>query len=141
MRTKSPQSVKKSVNSLGYCYSLSLTDRYRWQDLSKLLKDGLRSIDKCDLLNKDKVYFGSFPKSSWSMQLYAASITKVETMECLISKYTKRWLGVPNYLTNVALYRSSTKIKLPTFPLVQDCKLGKARLFQMLRDSHDPLVK
>ena len=64
MGTKSPQSAKKSVKSLGCCYSLPLTDRHCWQDLSKLLKDGLHSIEKCDLLNKNKVqciYFGLFP--------------------------------------------------------------------------------
>ena len=32
-------------------------------------------------------------------------------------------------------------MKLPTKSLVEEFKLGKARLFQMLRDSVDPLVK
>ena len=50
-------------------------------------------------------------------------------------------LGVPNSLTNVALYSSSTKLKLPTLSLVEEYKLEKARLFQMLRDSRDPLLK
>ena len=62
-------------------------------------------------------------------------------MERLIRKYTKKWLGVPNSLTNVALYSSSKKLKLPTLSLVEECKLGKGRLFQMLRDSCDPLAK
>ena len=62
-------------------------------------------------------------------------------MERLISKFIfKKWLGVPNSLTNVALYSSSTKLKLPTLSL-EEYKVGKARLFQMLRDSRDPLVK
>ena len=52
-----------------------------------------------------------------------------------------KWLGVPNSLTNVALYSLSTKIKLPTLSLVEEFKLGKAWLFQMLRDSLDRLVK
>ena len=50
-------------------------------------------------------------------------------------------MGVPNSLTNVALYSSSTKLKLPTLSLVEEYKLGKARLFQMLCDSRNPLVK
>ena len=52
-------------------------------------------------------------------------------------------MGVPNpnSLTNVALYSLSTKLKLPTLSLVEEYKLGKARLFQMLRDSRDPLMK
>ena len=41
----------------------------------------------------------------------------------------------------MALYSSSTKLKLPTLSLVEEYKSGKARLFQMLRDSRDPLVK
>ena len=70
-----------------------ICDWHRWQDLSKLLKDGLHFIDKCDLLNKDKIwciYFWLLPKLSRPMQVYKLSITKVETMEWLISKYTKK---------------------------------------------------
>ena len=63
-----PTIHEKSTKSLGHCYSLQLTDQHCWQDLSKLLKDGLCFIDKCDLLNKNKVwciYFGLYPKLSW----------------------------------------------------------------------------
>ena len=75
------------------------------------------------------------------MQIYEVSITKVETMERLISKYTKKCLGVPNSVTNVSLYSSSAKLKLPTLSLVEEFKLGKARLLQTMQDSRDPLVK
>ena len=94
-------------------------------------------------MNKDKIwciYFGLIPKSAWPLQIYEASLTKVESMERLISKFIKKWFGVPNSLTNVALYSSSTKLKLPTLSLVEEYKLEKARLFQMLCDSRDPLV-
>ena len=63
------------------------------------------------------------------MQIYEVSLTKVETIEQLISKYTTKWLGVPNSLTNVTLYSSSMKLKLLTLSLVEEFKLGKARLF------------
>ena len=95
-------------------------------------------------MNKDKIwciYFGLIPKLAWPLQIYEVSLTKVETMERLISKLKKKWLGVPNSLTNVVLYSSSIKLKLPTLSLVEEYKLGKARLFQMLRDSRDPLIK
>ena len=46
-----PTILEKSVKSLGRCYSLPLIDRHRWQDLRKQLQNGLRSIDKCDLMN------------------------------------------------------------------------------------------
>ena len=85
----------KSIKSLDHCYSLPLTDQHRWQDLSKQLKVGLHSIDKCDL-NKYKVlciYFGLIPKLLLPMQIYKVSLTKVETMERLISKYKKKMVG------------------------------------------------
>ena len=62
-------------------------------------------------------------------------------MERLISKFRNKWLGVPKSLTNVALNSLSTKLKLPTKSLVEEFKLDKARLFQMLHNSVDPLGK
>ena len=109
----------------------------------KQLQNGLRYIDKCDLMNKDKIwciYFGLILKLPWPLQIYEVSLTKVETMERLISKFILK-NGIPNSLTNVAQYSSSAKLKLPTLLLVEEYKLGKMRLFQMLRDSRDPLVK
>ena len=88
-----PTIREKSVESLGRCYSLSLTDRHRWQDLRKQLQNGLRSIDKCDLMNKDKIrciYFGSIPELVWPLQLYEVLLTKLEIMERLISKFIKK---------------------------------------------------
>ena len=58
-----------------------------------------------------------------------------ETMDRLNSNFIKKWLGVPNSLTNLAVYSSSTKLKLPTLSLVEEYKLGKTR------DSCDPVVK
>ena len=75
------------------------------------------------------------------MQVYEESITKGETMERLISKYMKKWLAVPNSLTNVALYSSSTKLKLLMLSFVDEFKLGKAQLLQMLHEFHDPRAK
>ena len=75
------------------------------------------------------------------MQIYEVSLSRIEKMEHLISKFLKKWLGVPKSLTNVALYSSSRKLKLPRKSLVEEFKLGKARLFQMQHDSMDPLVK
>ena len=41
----------------------------------------------------------------------------------------------------MALYSSSTKLKLQTLSLVKEYKLGKARFLKILHDSRDPLVK
>ena len=55
---------EKSVKSFNRCFSLPLTDQHHWQDLR------LSSIDKCDLMNKDKIwciYFGLIPKLAWPL--------------------------------------------------------------------------
>ena len=91
-----PMIHQKSVKSLGRCNSLPLTDQHCWQDLRKQLKNGLHSTDKHDLINKDKIwciYFGLISKLSWPMQIYEISLTKVETMEQLISKFIKKMVG------------------------------------------------
>ena len=109
-----PTICEKSIKSLGRCYSLPLTDHHWWQHLLKQLKDRLLSIDKCDLIVKDKlwcVYFGLISRLAWPMQIYQVSLSRIEKMESLISKFLKKWLGVPKSLTNVALYSSSMKLK------------------------------
>ena len=91
-----PTIREKSVKSLGRSYSLPYTDRHRWQELRTQLQNGFRSIDKCDLMNKDKIrciYFGLIPKLAWPLQMYEVSLTKVETMERLISKFIKKIVG------------------------------------------------
>ena len=54
------------------------------------------------------------------MQICKQSQTKVETIERLIRKYLLKCLGVLVSLINVALYCSSTKLKLPTTSLVKE---------------------
>ena len=76
------------------------------------------------------------------MQINEISLSRIEKMERFISKFLRKWLRVPKFLTNVALYSSSTKLKLPTMKsLVEEFKLGTVRFFQVLCDSVDPLVK
>ena len=44
-------------------------------------------------MNKDKtwcVYFGLIPKLAWPLKIYEVSLTKVETMEQVISKFIKK---------------------------------------------------
>ena len=76
-----PTIHEKSVKSLGRCYSRPLIDRHRWQNLRKQQQDGLRSMDKCDLMNKDKIwciYFGLIPKLAWPLQIYEVPLTNLK---------------------------------------------------------------
>ena len=61
----------------------------------------------------------------------------------------KRWLAVPNSMTNITLpnnmtnitlHSSHTKVTLPVKYLVEEFKVSKARSFMTLRDSKDSVV-
>ena len=62
-------------------------------------------------------------------------------MEAKINKYTRKWLGVPPCLTDVAFYCRQAKLKLPLKSILEEYKAGKARLLSMLEDSEDLVVR
>ena len=47
----------------------------------------------------------------------------------------------PPGLTEVAMYSRKAKLKLPLKSIVEEYKWGKARLFSILEDSEDLVVK
>ena len=81
------------------------------------------------------------PRIMWPLTVYDVVITHVEAMQRQFNKYMKRWLGVPNSMTNIALHSSHTKVTLPVKFLVEEFKVTKARSFMNLRDSKYPVVK
>ena len=101
------------------------------------MTDGLESIEKCVLLGnlKPGVYNMALCLESWDV-----AITYVAAMEHQLDKYMKRWLGVPNSMTNAALHISHTKVTLPVKSLVKEFK-GKSQILHDPRDSKDPVVK
>ena len=79
------KSVKSLLSAIPYLFLSSLLAGSK-----QTAKGWITLIDKCYRLNKDKlgcIYFALIPKL-WPMQVYKISLTKIETMECLISKHT-----------------------------------------------------
>ena len=62
-------------------------------------------------------------------------------MQRHISKYLRKWLGVPPCFSNVGLYSGTGALQLPLSSLEEEFKVGKARLHLMLRDSPDEIVR
>ncbi|KAK3778109.1 hypothetical protein RRG08_062805 [Elysia crispata] len=81
------------------------------------------------------------PKLLWPLLIYEICSTTVEAIEAKINKFTRRWLGVPPSLTDVAMYCRKAKLRLPLKSILEEYKCGKARLLSMLEDSEDPIVK
>ncbi|GFR58671.1 reverse transcriptase [Elysia marginata] len=65
----------------------------------------------------------------------------VESIEAKINKYTRKWLGIPPGLSDVAMYCRKAKLKLQMKSIFEEYKCGKVRLVIMLEDSDDPVVK
>jgi hypothetical protein len=72
--------------------------------------------------------------------VYEVPIGCVEKLERAISKHIRRWLGLPPSFTGVGLYSKSTKLQIPISSVVEEFKVGKARLLLTLRDSADEKI-
>ena len=81
------------------------------------------------------------PMLLWPLLVYEIETTTVETMEAKINKFTRKWLGVPPGLSDVALYCRQAKLRLPLKSITEEYKVGKTRLQLMLQDSSDDVVR
>ena len=73
--------------------------------------------------------------------MYEVSISHVEEMEWKVSSYIRKWLGIPRSLSNIAFYGHNTKLQLPLSSLIEEFKVTKARLYMMLRDLEDQVIR
>ena len=66
------------------------------------------------------------PKLLWPLLVYKIFSTTVEATEARINKFTRRWLGVPPDLTEVAMYCRKPKLRLPlkSWKSINVAKLG-----------------
>ena len=82
-----------------------------------------------------------FTRRWLGVPLGLTDVAMYEAIEAKINKFTRRWLGVPPGLTDVAMYCRKAKLRLPLKSILEEYKCGKARLLSMLEDSKDPIVK
>ncbi|RUS90920.1 hypothetical protein EGW08_001317 [Elysia chlorotica] len=133
-----PTVSQEPVKSLGRWYDSSMKDTRRGLETTEQATEGLLAINRCGLHGKYKVWclqFMLIPKLLWPLLVYEICSTTVEAIEAKINKFTRRWLGVPPGLTDVAMYCRTAKLKLPLKSILEEYKCGKARLFSMLEDS------
>ncbi|GFO32057.1 reverse transcriptase [Plakobranchus ocellatus] len=120
-----PTVSQEPVKSLGRWYDSSMKDTRRGAETLELTSESLLAINKC----------------VDSKPLYDICYSTVGAIEAKINKYTRKWLGVPPGLSDVAMYCRKAKLKLPMKSILEEYKCGKARLLTMLEESDDPVVK
>ena len=121
-----------------------MKDTKRGLETVELATEGLLAINRCGLQGKLKVWclqFMLISKFLWPLVVYEICSTTVEAIEAKINKFTWRWLGVPPRLTELAMYCRKAKLRLPLKSILEEYKCSKARLFSMVEDSKDPVVK
>ena len=126
---------EEPFKSLGRWYYSSMKDTKRGQKTAELASEGLLAINRCGLQGKFKVWclqFMLIPQLLWPLLIYEICSTTVEALEAKINKFTRKWLGVPPSLTDVAMYCRKAKLILPLKSIVEEYKYGKARLLPML---------
>ena len=68
------------------------------------------------------------------------SLTTVETLERMVNKSLRKWLGVPPGFSAIGLYSRSSQLQMALSSVVKEFKIEKCRLVTTLRDSKDKKV-
>ena len=139
-----PTVSEEPVKSLGRWYDRTLKDTRQAKGLALSMETGLGKIDCCPLPGRHKVWCLQhmlIPMLLWPLLVYEIATSTVEAMEAKINKFTRKWLGVPPGLSDVALYCRQAKLRLPLKSLVEEYKAGKVRLQVMLENSQDDVVR
>jgi len=139
-----PRVTEQPVKSLGRWYDSTTRDTVQGRNLKQTAGEGLLTIDKTKLQRKFTVWVLQFmliPKMMWPLLVYEIGLSTVEAIERLISKYIRKWLGLPPGLSTVGLYSRSAKLKLPLRAITEEFQVGKARLQMILSYSQDPVIR
>ncbi|KAL4008469.1 hypothetical protein ACER0C_002321 [Sarotherodon galilaeus] len=140
---KIPSLTEAPVKSLGKVFNSSLKDAASIQATNKDLETWLSSVDKSGLPGKFKAWIyqhGILPRILWPLLVYEVPISTVEGFEMRISRFLRRWLGLPRSLSSIALYGHNNKLKLPFSSLSEEFMVSRSRELLQYRESSDPRV-
>ena len=139
-----PSITDNPVKCLGKWFDDSLNDRANVQRIKTQLTEGMQTIDRSGLPGKFKAWLfqhGLLPRLMWPLMLYEITTTTVESLERTISKYLRRWLGVPPSFTSIGLYGKTNQLQLPLSSLSEEFKVAKARMVVTLKQSKDKSIQ
>ena len=139
-----PTVKEEPVKSLGRWYKGTLTDRSQGIEVQKAAEDGIQAIDRTALPGKFKCWccqFGLYPRLMWPLTIYEVALSRVEIIEGRISRYIRKWLGLPKPLNNSAIYGKTGQLQLPIASLTEEYKSAQVRTVMTLRYSNDPTIR
>ncbi|GFO17818.1 reverse transcriptase [Plakobranchus ocellatus] len=127
----------QTVKSLGRCYDSCIEDTRRGAETLDLASESHLAINKYiqGIFKICCLQLMLILKLLWPLLAYDICSTTAEAIEAKINKYTRKRLGVPPGLSDVAMYYRKAKLKLPIKSILEEYKCGKARLLTMLKES------
>ncbi|XP_061733213.1 uncharacterized protein LOC133536595 [Nerophis ophidion] len=141
--TKIPSLTEEPVKSLGKVFNCSLRDAVSTRSTNQDLETWLTVVDKSGLPGKFKAWIyqhGILPRILWPLMVYEVPISTVEGFEMRVSRFLRRWLGLPRSLSSIALYGHNNKLKLPISSLSEEFMVTRSRELLQYRESSDPKV-
>ena len=138
-----PSIQRNPVKTLGRMYDGKLTDKNAKLQLGQQLKSYLRTVDKCLLTGRQKIFTYQhtlLPRISWPIMIYDVVISWVDKYERSINVFLRKWLGVSKNLSAVALFSKDTPLPLPISSLSLEYKKRKVGALLQLNSSMDPNV-
>ncbi|XP_039504261.1 uncharacterized protein LOC120460516 [Pimephales promelas] len=141
--TRIPSVSEKPVKSLGKLFTHNLKDTAARKGTSDDFDTWLLAVDKSGLPGRFKAWIyqhGILPRLLWPLRIYEVPITTVEGFERKVSRFLRRWLGLPRSLSSIAFFGHNTKLQLPLSSLAEEFKVTRAREVLLYRDSVDTKV-
>ncbi|XP_038154112.1 uncharacterized protein LOC119791846 [Cyprinodon tularosa] len=141
--TQIPSITEKPMKSLGKVFNCSLRDTAAINATNQDLEAWLATVDKSGLPGKFKAWVyqhGILPRILWPLLVYEVPISTVEGFERRVSRFLRKWLGVPRSLSSIALYGKNNMLKLPFSSLNEEFKVSRTREVLQYRESCDPKV-
>ena len=135
---------REPLKTLGRVYDVKLDDAESRKDLRSLAVQRIHNLDRSWLSGFQKVWalhHVLVAQLQWQLMMYEISLTWVEGLERVFSKFIRKWLGVSKSLTDVALYSKRTPCPFSLESLVTTFKKTKVNVFLQLRESKDEQVK
>lgn len=139
-----PSLADNPTKCLGKWFDDSLSDRNNTGRLQTMVEEGLKKIEKTCLAGKFKAWtfqHSLLPRLLWPLTIYEVPSSTVETLERTINRHLTKWFGLPLSFSSVGLYTTRGQLRLPISSLVEEYKVGKARLLMTLRDSRDIKIR
>ena len=120
-----------------------LSDRNARGELEEKFNKGIKDMDKALVTGTMKVWIYQhlfIQRLGWMIMIYEISVSWIEKLETIASKFLRKWLGVSRNMSSVALYCKDSVCPLPISSLVGEFKRRKAGALVQLQQSPDTTV-